>query len=323
MDSFTEPITYAVKHKDETIRAASRSGGVFTALSDNVLDSGGVVYGSVLTDNFIAAHIRAEDKTERDKMRGSKYIESKLNTIFPLIKKDVLSGRLVLFTGTSCQVAGLKAFLEKSYENLLLVDILCHGVPSPKVWRQYLDWQESKHGKCTAVDFRNKKDYGWSSHIETMMFLQNGKTQQVDSDIFTTIFYKHLALRPSCYECKYKTIMHPGDITIADYWEIDRALPGFNDNKGVSLVMVNNDHGMDYFNRVKSHLICEKTRYSDSTRPSMYNPANRPNDRDKFWNDFSQRDFEYIANKYGKKSFSSRLKKNVKKFISASKVRGM
>lgn len=143
--NWKQPKVYAVKHKSEETRAASRSGGIFTALSDEVLAKGGVVYGCVLSKDFEAVHARAVDCETRNKMRGSKYIQSKIGDTFRNVKGDLDAGREVIFSGTSCQVAGLKQFLGKDYENLLCIDIVCHGVPSPKVWKAYLEWQERKN----------------------------------------------------------------------------------------------------------------------------------------------------------------------------------
>ena len=156
-----KPKAFAVQHKDERVRAVSRSGGIFTALSDHVLEQGGVVYGCVLTEDFVAIHVRANSKHVRDRMRGSKYIQSRMNDTYKNVKNDLYTGSNILFSGTSCQVAGLKGYLGREYDNLLCIDIVCHGVPSPKVWKDYLTWQEAKHrSKVKIVDFRNKKDFG-------------------------------------------------------------------------------------------------------------------------------------------------------------------
>lgn len=314
MEFYSTPVTFAVKHKDEKVRAASRSGGVFTALSDAVLEKGGVVYGAVLDENMTAQHVRAADRETCDRMRGSKYVESRLGTAYRNVLEDLQNGIPVLFTGTSCQVAGLRAFLGRDYEDLLLADILCHGVPSPKLWRKYLEWQEEKHGRCTEVDFRNKTDFGWADHVESLRF-ENG--EKVDSKVYSTLFYSHQILRPSCYECRYKTVMHPGDITMADYWEIERALPGFNDNKGVSLVLVNNDKGLRAFEAVRDGLVWERTEYENSTRKSMFNPANRPQDRARFWRDVEERDFGYIANHYGGNALSTKIEQKLRSLVRA------
>lgn len=276
---------YAVKHKDEYTRANSRSGGIFTAISDQFLNDG-VVYGCVLDSEFNAHHIRVEDKSGRDQMRGSKYIQSKMGDCFKQVKKDLDEGRKVLFSGTSCQVAGLHCYLQKDYSNLLCVDIVCHGVPSPKVWQKYLDWI-SKGKKVTGVDFRKKADFGWQSHVETIL-LENDR---IDSKLFRNLFYSYNIIRPSCFECPYKSIYHPGDITIADYWGIDNAAPGFNDNKGVSLVLINTTKGEKAFEKAKSDIEWRETKIEDSMEPALIAPFPEPKRRKRFWKDFVEKDF--------------------------------
>ena len=229
-------------------------------------------------------------------------------------------GKGVLFSGTSCQVIGLKRYLGKEYDNLFSVDIVCHGVPSKKVWDAYLRWQEQKnHSKVASVDFRNKKDYGWRDHVETIT-LDNGKS--VSSRVFKNLFYGHTVLRPSCYECPYKSVMHPGDITIADYWGIEKAAPEFDDNKGVSLVLVNNEAGEKALECVKAELIWKQTNLDDSLQPPLKAPFPKPKNREQFWNDFKNKSFGYIAKKYGDiglkndiKAFLRKFKRKVKKLV--------
>ena len=315
--NWKQPKVYTVKHKSEDVRMDSRSGGIFTALSDKILSEDGVVYGCILTKDFLAVHARAENVEERDKMRGSKYIQSKLGDTFKKVQEDLDAGRKVLFSGTSCQVDGLKHYLGNEYNNLLCVDIVCHGVPSKKVWKAYLSWQEKKN-KSTAikVDFRNKRDYGWYDHVETVFF-ENGKS--VSSRIFKNLFYGHTILRPCCYECPYKSVLHPGDITIADYWGIENAAPGFADNKGVSLVLINNEKGMGTFETVKNQLIFKQTKIEDSLQPPLKAPFPKPANRETFWSDFESKSFDFIAKKYGDyglknelKTFMGRIKRKVK-----------
>lgn len=309
---------YAVKHKEFDIRMASRSGGVFTALSDEVLHRGGIVYGCVLNEQFEAVHVRAETAGERNKMRGSKYIQSNMGDIFTQVKQDLQNGRKVLFSGTSCQVAGLKAFLQKDYsEQLLCVDILCHGVPSPLIWKKYLNWQEQKNnGKIISVNFRNKKDFGWRAHVETLTMQDpDGNTFSLNSEVFKELFYGHRALRPCCYRCPYKDIVHPADITIADYWGIDQASPGFNDNKGVSLVLINNFAGDRFFENIRDCLEVRECRIEDSMQPPLKAPFDRPSDRETFWKDVEKQEFDYIVKKYRAKTFMTRVKKKVKRVL--------
>lgn len=304
--NWNQPKVYAVKHKSEETRAASRSGGVFTAVSDWVLGNNGVVYGCALSKDFGAVHIRAEHADERNRMRGSKYIPSRIGNTFSNARADLLDGRMVLFTGTSCQLAGLKRFLKKDYDNLICMDIVCHGVPSPKVWSAYLSWQENRTGaKVNTVDFRNKRDFGWHDHIETLMF-NNGI--KINSEIYKNLFYGHMVLRPSCYVCPYKSIMHPGDITIGDYWGIEEVAPEFDDNKGVSLVLINNRFGEYIFDAVKEEIQWKATRIEESMQTPLKEPFPKPVGRDRFWSEFLTRDFGYIARKYGKANTANKIR---------------
>lgn len=285
--------TYAVKYDNEAIVSESRSGGVFTAISDCFLENG-VVYGCVLDETFKAIHVRAETRSERDKMRGSKYVQSSMGESFKQIKEDLEKGKLVLFSGTSCQVAGLKKFLQKEYLNLMCIDIVCHGVPSPKVWNKYLEWQ-SKGKRIDKVNFRNKKKYGWRDHIETVVVEETA----IDSKVWTNLFYGGNILRPSCYECPYKSIYHPGDITIADYWGIEKIAPELDDNNGVSLVLINTEKGQEYFEKIKKNIRWKETKIEDSMQRAFVRSEYKPIIRDEFWKDFKSKKFSYIAGKYG------------------------
>ena len=314
--NWDKPIVYAVKHRDENTRAASRSGGIFTAVSDLILREDGVVWGCVLDGKFSAHHQRAIDCEHRDLMRGSKYVQSNLFDTFKGVKDDLEQDKKVLFSGTSCQVAGLRSFLGKEYDNLLCIDIVCHGVPSPLVWRDYLTWQGKKNqSDISNVDFRDKK-FGWSTHIETL-HLENGR--EVNSRVYTSLFYAHNILRPSCYKCPYKGVIHPGDITIADYWGIDKAAPGFNDDKGVSLVLINNERGMVCFNEAKESTLYQETRLEDSMQPPLKAPFPSPPNRKAFWSDYKKLSFEKIARKYSEYGFSYRFKKKLNKSIDKAK----
>jgi len=316
MVKYESPKVFAIKHKDLNIRMASRSGGIFTAISDYILENEGVVYGCVLTQSMLAKHIRVTSKEERDKMRGSKYIQSSMDDMFNYVKNDLDDGKKVLFTGTSCQVAGLQLFLGKEYSNLLCVDIVCHGVPSPLIWKNYLFWQEDKaNSKVEAVDFRNKKVFGWRAHVESL-YMKNQK--RVDSEVFKEMFFRHEILRPCCHRCPYKSILHPGDITIADYWGINNAAPGFDDNKGVSLVLINDDTGSIMFELIKDKVEYRTCDIAKSMQPALKAPFPSPDNKYWFWNDFYSHSFNYLVRKYTNyglinkcKSLAIRLAKKV------------
>lgn len=296
------PIVYAVKHKDFDVRMASRSGGIFTAVSDAVLEEGGIVYGCAFNEAFEALHIRAETKEERNRMRGSKYIQSNLADSFKNARADLAAGRKVLFSGTSCQIAGFRSFLGRDYgDRLFCMDILCHGVPSPLVWKKYLQWQEEQNeGKCVDADFRNKKDFGWDEHVETLWLQKpDGTVKAVNGRVFRNLFYSHKIIRESCYYCPYKDITHPGDMTIGDFWRVEKAVPDFDDNCGVSLVLLNTEHAVRLFDAVKGDLEFSPCRIEDSMQTPLKKPFRRPEGRDEFWRDFREQPFDYIAKKYG------------------------
>lgn len=298
---------YAVKHKDENVVQNSRSGGIFTALSDLFIDKG-KIYGCILNNELKVVHIGSSNEDDRNKMRGSKYVQSNVGNCFRDIKNDLLENKFVLFSGTSCQVAGLRSFLKKEYPNLLCVDIVCHGVTSPLLFENYLNY----FGKVTNIEFRNKKDFGWRDHTETLLL----KDKKIDSKIWTNIFYSGNALRPSCYKCPFKSIYHPGDITIGDYWGIENVAPEFDDNKGVSIVMVNTPKGACWFEKTKCKIHWKETRIENSMQRAFERSENCPKGRDRFWEDFRKRNFSFIASQYNeKKSPIRRLCMKLKKLF--------
>lgn len=314
-----KPRTYAVKHKNLEIRKLSRSGGIFTALTDYVLQMKGVVYGAVLQKDFSVKHMRATTEEQRNTMRGSKYVQSMMGNTFKDVKKDLKENKYVLFSGTSCQVDGLLSYLGENNKKLITVDIVCHGVPSLKVLQKYIKWRETLcESRLIKFDFRNKVDFGWADHIETL-WMKNGK--RIDSKVFANIFYSDYALRPSCYVCPYKSIYHPSDISIADYWGIDKACPDFNDNKGVSLVLLNSSKGEKYFECVKEFVTAKETRIEDSMQTPFIKASERPEDRAHFWKMLEEENFSEIATRYG--NYTKKEQINEKIYFSKSKLKKM
>lgn len=313
------PPIYAVKHKNLQTRELSRSGGIFTALTDYILQENGVIYGAVFQKDVSVKHMRATTKEQRDEMRGSKYVQSVMGNTFKQIRKDLNKNRYVLFSGTSCQVDGLLSYLgkDKDSEKLITVDIVCHGVPSIKVLQRYIEWRESlSKSKLERFEFRNKIDFGWADHIETL-WMKNGR--RFDSKVFANIFYSDYSLRPSCYECPYKSIYHPADISIADYWNIDKACPNFNDNKGVSLVLLNTKKGEKIFEEIKDSVIRKQTRIEDSLQMPFIKSSERPKDRQNFWKCLNETDFGMIAKRYG--GYTKKEQINEKIYLVKSKVK--
>lgn len=308
--------SFAVKHKDADTRRASRSGGAFIAISDYILEKGGSVYGAAFDDDFSVKHIRAVTKEQRNRMQGSKYVQSVVGDSFARVKEDLQNGMYVLFSGTACQVAGLKRCLEKcDTSKLFTCDLICHGVPSPKIWREYLAYREKQYkGKVTNADFRDKS-IGWSAHRESVWI--DGKKHM--SNGYTSLFYENEVERPCCYNCKYTSTDRPADFTLADFWGIDRVVKNFNDNKGVSLLLVNRDKAVELFDKIKEDIDFEQTDIQASIRsnPNIAHPTARPASREKFWEYYRKHGFEKTYRKYYiKMSFGkirTRLKAKYKK----------
>ena len=216
-----KPDVYAVRHKEMKEIEGSRSGAMFVAISDSVLDKGGVVYGVGYTGHFRVSHKRASTRKERDEFRGSKYVQSDLNGIFVQVKDDLKQGLHVLFSGTPCQTSGLYSYLSLfriSMDKLCIVDIICHGVPAPNIWRDYLAYIEQKQKmEAVAVNFRDKSTSGWASHQETFIF----KEGVVSTGTYARIFCQSIMFRHSCGICHFANLQRPSDITIGVF----RVLP--------------------------------------------------------------------------------------------------
>ena len=305
-----QPLAYAVRHKDINEVMKSRSGAAFVAISDYIIEQGGVVYGAGYKDHFRVAHKRATTKKERDEFRGSKYVQSDLTGVFRQVKEDLKNGLTVLFSGTPCQTSGLNTYVGKRLrEHLLLIDIVCYGVPGPYIWRDYLTSLERKYGsKIIYVNFRDKELYGWKAHKETFMFENGGG--RISSTDFTFMFSQKIFLRHSCGICHFTNLHRPSDITLADYWGWQRTDPNFNaDDKGCSLVFCNTEKGCLFFEKVKDKIDdipAELTNVMQRhlSRPSIINP--RRNDFEFY---YAKGGLEYAAKKTGMTGWRKILKK--------------
>ncbi|MBR1739686.1 MAG: Coenzyme F420 hydrogenase/dehydrogenase, beta subunit C-terminal domain [Ruminococcus sp.] len=320
-NSFPKPKAYAARIKDLSKRDLSQSGGLFAALSDTVLREGGVVYGCAFDESFNAIHMRADTPELRDRMRGSKYIQSSAKDTYRQALNDLKAGREVLYTGTSCQIAGLLSFIgamrltDEERSRLYTMDILCHGVPSPLVWQEFLAWEKDGGREIVDVKSRNK-EFGWRSSIVTIWF-DDGK--RTDSRVFPKMFYQNAILRPACYRCPYKDIMHPADITAADYWGIEKALPDFDDRKGTSLVLINNEHGAELFSRSQEGLEIMETDVKVGMQFPLKSPYPRPKNRSRVWKLFYSGDFTRTARRYGNYGLIGRARGKVRSIIKKRK----
>lgn len=228
----------------------SSSGGVFPALAKAVIDEEGVVFGAVMEPDMTVGHMEAETMEEVQRMRGSKYAQSDLYSVFFDIKEYIRSGRKVLFTGTPCQVAGLHKYLGGHNEGLISVDIACHGVPGPGLWKMYVDALEKRHGsRMTSVDFRDKSK-GWRHYCFKTSYGQKDICVKAVDDPYMALFMQDMTLRPSCYNCPARGGRSCSDLTLSDLWSVARTLPEMDDDRGVSGVLVNTAAGLALLDKV-------------------------------------------------------------------------
>lgn len=308
-----EPEIYAARHKDIHEIETSRSGAAFIAISDYILENGGIVYGVGYKDHFRVAHKRATTKEERNEFKGSKYVQSDLDGIFRQVKEDLKQGNTVLFSGTPCQTAGLNSYIGKKFrENLVLVDIVCHGVPSPYIWQDYLTYLENKYkSKIIKVNFRDKSRIGWSGHIESFVFANKNK---VELDVFKYLFGKNIMLRSSCGSCVFTNFNRPSDITIGDYWGWEKISKDFNnDNKGCSLLFINTIKGQILLNNISNNLFLLKSDKEKSVQPNLESPSVLDKKNTDFKIDFQRRGFKYVAKKYGNIGWRYLINNNINK----------
>lgn len=292
------PEVYAVRHKNLKEIESSRSGAAFIAVSDYVLDKGGVVYGAGYADNFKVAHKRAVSKSQRDEFKGSKYVQSDLGGIFRQVKRDLLENMTVLFSGTPCQTAGLNSYIGRRLRNnLIMVDIVCHGVPGAYIWKDYMSFIEKKEkSKIISVSFRDKSHGGWSSHFESFG-LESGKV--IYSFEYASLFLSDIMLRHSCYMCPYANLKRPSDITLGDFWNWQKTDAGINaDDRGVSLVLLNTPQGKDIFEEVKTDTDYVMSDTEKCLQPNLIRPSAHNELRDRFEYDYRNHGFDFVFKKY-------------------------
>lgn len=310
---------YAAYAKDKTLRMNSSSGAMFSLLAENIIRNGGVVYGVAMSsDCYGAEYVRVTSVSKLESIRGSKYLQAKLGSTYKNVERDLKNGLTVLFTGTGCYVNGLTSFLNKRYDNLFCVDIICHGTPSPKLWKKYVEYREAQNkSKMIYASFRNKERHNWDG-FEMKEIDKAHKTIYISRHIdpFFSFFVSNICLRPSCYECvakKYKT----SDITIADFWGIDNVAPEMNDNLGVSLVIVRTQKGQHLFNLINDKLIKKSVTYEEGVREnkSEYQSYPKPQGRDEFFIDMNNMSFEKLAKKYNYIPFWKKLGRKIKLIV--------
>ena len=306
---------YAAINRNEEIRLKSSSGGIFSVLAKKILDQQGVVFGSAFSEDFKQVEIVAVNHPDRlDQLYSSKYLQSQVRFSYKAVKTALHEEKVVLFSGTPCQVSGLKSYLGKEYANLYCMDIICHGVPSPALWKKYADYIESKHGgEITGINFRSKEqtwmNFGMKERIGEKEFFSSKSKNP-----YMWMFLRNYCLRPSCYHCKIRG-HSSADITVGDFWGIQAVYPDMEDGKGVSAVMIRTEKGCALFNQVKDAIIYYSCQYEDIVRNNSaeVHSVQWPKERDKFFKDMNNLEFGRLEKKYTKGGFEKRIIHMVKK----------
>lgn len=292
----------AAINKNLAIRWDSTSGGAFSALAADMYSQGGYVSGAVYTDDFHVRNYISNNPDDLNLLRSSKYLESYASGLYKEIKRLLTKGEKVLACGTPCQMAGLRAFLGKDYDNLIIVDFICRGVNSPKVYRSYLDSLENKYGsKVIKVKAKNK-ELGWRNLTRKVTF-ENGESYYgvLMEDDFRRGYHTNVYCRPSCYECVFKGFPRMSDITLADFWGIEKYDKNLDNNIGTSLIILNSKKGEKYFDKVKDHFEYHSLPLESAFdgNIALHKPIDKPTiDRGSFFRDLDQNDFNFVVKKY-------------------------
>lgn len=292
---------YSAYNKDQQVRLQSSSGGLFTLFATAILQRGGVVFGAGFDAGFNVVHSFVDTVDGLAKFRGAKYVQSVIGDAYKQAEDFLKQGKWVMFTGTPCQIGGLYAYLRKDYPTLFTQDIVCHGAPSPLVWKKYLD-NRTQGGLIREFSFRDKRD-GWGNYRYTVVY-QNGEEDSrfAYDDAMSKFFLSNLSLRPSCYQCAFKGKYRQSDITLADYWGVQEEHPAMFDNKGTSLLLVNSTKGAMLFSDIQSSIDCIETDVDKalSHNPSAVKSVQLPKRRKAFMADLARKDFACLEKKYGK-----------------------
>ena len=288
--------TYAVYNKNNDERKNSTSGGIFPLLAKEIIKNDGCVYGACYDENMQVIHKKARTLEECEKFKGSKYVRSNFEGIYKSIQKDLTEGKQVLFTGTPCESDGLRKFLNKEYENLLICDIICHSNPSPKMFKKYISYLEKRYNsKVININFRDKTKSWHKPNI--VVSFENGK--KVKDEMFYDLFSTGVISRLSCYNCKYTSMKRNSDMTIGDFWGIEKIKPQIDDDKGISVVIIHSKKGKKAFINIQKEVKFYKVATEDSIKYNHNSPIKKPKKRDEiFENIDEEKKLIYMMKKY-------------------------
>lgn len=290
--------SYVGYNKDSNERLNASSGSIFSLIANYILDNNGIVVGAAFDKNNHLKHIAVEKKKELEPLKKSKYLQSDLDNIFKYVKEKIKTMK-VLFVGTPCQVAGIKSFI-KHNDNLITIDLFCHGVPSPKLFAKYVrELEKDNNDKLINYDFRDNST-GWDSYSNRATFENKTIITDRNKNEYMRLFLSDVALRKSCYNCNFKLGNKYSDITLGDFWGIKKKYPEMYNKEGVSAIIINTENGIDIFDKIKINLEFKKCDIKNiiSGNPSLTKSSIKPKDRDDFFNELDATSIYVLAKKY-------------------------
>lgn len=314
-----EPFAVIVKHKDDVVRYQSTSGGSFTAIAEEIIKRGGIVYGAIMTPEFMVHHTSAETIEELAKFRNSKYVQSKIGNCYKEAKKYLIEGRWVCFSGTPCQINGLYKFLGKDYDNLIAVDVVCKSVPSPMIFQKYIEFKTEREGKISDVVFRDKKrgfQYCTMAHYatyENRLMAKSLYRRGSESDEWLRLFLSGKISRRSCMTCKYQSMIRPGDFTLGDIWETGN--PNFDDNKGCTLVHVWTTKGKVFLDSIRDNVYTMQYPIKLSRGTERKHTLQVSSEREQLFSDANNLPVETFFKKYAPMTLKVRMKQFGRVFL--------
>lgn len=316
MVDLIDTVVYAGRLKNKSALLSSSSGGAFTALSDFFLENGNAVAAAIYNyENYTAEFQMILDVKQRDRAKGSKYMQSRPDDIYREAYHWLMENpeKELLFVGMGCQSDGFRKLSEikKIRDRVYIVDIICHGSPSPKLWREYAHSIEKKSGrKITYLTFKDKRN-GW--RIPTAVAVVNGN--EIPIKDYVRVFYNRCALRPSCHKCPFSTMERKTDITIGDFWHIEETIPDFYDPDGTSVFLIHTDRGEELFNNIKENLEYRLSNTKQCWQANLEAPTPMSEHRQEFWTDYQRKGIDYVMKKYGTVSLKSKVKNKLLKMI--------
>lgn len=308
VDDQSEPRAYVAQHRSIECLKSSTSGGIFTAISDWVLARGGTVYGAAFNNEMRVVHTRAEDQAGRNRMRGSKYVQSDMSECFRQVAEDLKQGKMVLISGTPCQTDAIQAFLRgKNTDRLYTCDIVCYGVPSPLIFEEHLKYLGKRyHSKVTDYECRPARNgFAWGCQNE-LAVLENGREAHSDGwvNAYRQLFYSNVDKRPACHNCKYTKVTRPSDFTIADCRNAALLVPEMDLENGVSSILVNTKKGEELFHGAEESIRFIPAKLSDVMQPPLSEPSIPSPRRDEFFRNYFEKGYTCAVKQFFGSNFA-------------------